>query len=307
MSRNFQQRLRPGISLRRGSRHTATARVRLCAVQRARPGRPSQGFCRRNASPVGPSAPATKPLAGTVRRGRTVNRAAGPTAASPRSRRRAIRTTPALRGPPRRPSSQAGGKQQPGARVGLDHVGRIAPGVPGSRDALHRNEGRHPHLDARTGRLRGERARGQPDGLGEAGAVGCGGAVVAQPVGQRRHGLAGLRRIRSTAGRHTLCAWKCRKVSVDRHQPPYKVAGAVLLVIVAAFGVLIALQFRGTFASRDAADRGLAAGRAGGGPGFQGHVQRGRDRHGWPASRTVERDGTEQASCPSTSTTATCR
>jgi phospholipid/cholesterol/gamma-HCH transport system substrate-binding protein len=40
-------------------------------------------------------------------------------------------------------------------------------------------------------------------------------------------------------------------VFVDRHHPPYKVAGAVLLVIVAALGTLIYLQFRGDFTDRD--------------------------------------------------------
>jgi phospholipid/cholesterol/gamma-HCH transport system substrate-binding protein len=39
-------------------------------------------------------------------------------------------------------------------------------------------------------------------------------------------------------------------VSVEPHQPPYKVAGAVFLVIVAGLAVLISLQFRGTFMSR---------------------------------------------------------
>ncbi|HEV7421975.1 MAG TPA: MCE family protein [Mycobacterium sp.] len=39
-------------------------------------------------------------------------------------------------------------------------------------------------------------------------------------------------------------------MSVDPHQPPYKVAGAVFLVIVAGLAVLISLQFRGTFMSR---------------------------------------------------------
>jgi len=39
-------------------------------------------------------------------------------------------------------------------------------------------------------------------------------------------------------------------VSIDRLNPPYKVAGAVLLVIVAVLATLIAMQFRGTFKSR---------------------------------------------------------
>ncbi|MDT5289436.1 MAG: phospholipid/cholesterol/gamma-HCH transport system substrate-binding protein, partial [Mycobacterium sp.] len=37
---------------------------------------------------------------------------------------------------------------------------------------------------------------------------------------------------------------------IDRHEPPYKVAGAVLLVILAAVFVLISLQSRGVFRPR---------------------------------------------------------
>jgi phospholipid/cholesterol/gamma-HCH transport system substrate-binding protein len=40
-------------------------------------------------------------------------------------------------------------------------------------------------------------------------------------------------------------------VFVDRHHPPYKVAGAVLLVAVAALGTLIFLQFRGELTDKD--------------------------------------------------------
>jgi phospholipid/cholesterol/gamma-HCH transport system substrate-binding protein len=40
-------------------------------------------------------------------------------------------------------------------------------------------------------------------------------------------------------------------VLVDRHHPPYKVAGAVLLVLVAVLGTLIYLQFRGEFTDKE--------------------------------------------------------
>jgi phospholipid/cholesterol/gamma-HCH transport system substrate-binding protein len=40
-------------------------------------------------------------------------------------------------------------------------------------------------------------------------------------------------------------------VFVDRHHPPYKVAGAVLLVIVAALGTLVYQQFRGDLTDKD--------------------------------------------------------
>ena len=39
--------------------------------------------------------------------------------------------------------------------------------------------------------------------------------------------------------------------SIDRHAPPYKVAGAVFLVVIAGVAALIAMQFRGTFTSRE--------------------------------------------------------
>ena len=38
---------------------------------------------------------------------------------------------------------------------------------------------------------------------------------------------------------------------IDRHEPPYKVAGAVLLAIAVALAVLLALQYRGTFTSHE--------------------------------------------------------
>jgi phospholipid/cholesterol/gamma-HCH transport system substrate-binding protein len=41
-----------------------------------------------------------------------------------------------------------------------------------------------------------------------------------------------------------------RNPAIDRHQPPYKLAGAVLLIVLAAVGTLIWLQFRGAFTSR---------------------------------------------------------
>src|SRR6476659_1368691 len=49
------------------------------------------------------------------------------------------------------------------------------------------------------------------------------------------------------------CAWKMsqKPPSIDRHAPPYKVAGAVFLVVIAGVAALIAMQFRGTFTSRE--------------------------------------------------------
>lgn len=81
---------------------------------------------------------------------------------------------------------------------------------------------------------------------------------------------------------------------IDRHEPPYKVAGAVLLVIAVALGVLLALQYRGTFTSHDqltvvSPRSGLVVD-----PGskvtFNG-VEIGRVAH----VSTVDRDGSDQA------------
>ena len=49
------------------------------------------------------------------------------------------------------PALVTGRQAQPGLGVGLDDVGRGAPGVPWALEALHRAERRHPHLDAATG------------------------------------------------------------------------------------------------------------------------------------------------------------
>jgi phospholipid/cholesterol/gamma-HCH transport system substrate-binding protein len=83
-------------------------------------------------------------------------------------------------------------------------------------------------------------------------------------------------------------------VSVDRHQPPYKAAGAVFLVIVAVFAVLLALQFHGTFLKRTQLT--VVSPRAGlvvdpGSKVTLNGVEIGRVAR----ISTVERDGTEQA------------
>lgn len=50
-------------------------------------------------------------------------------------------------------------------------------------------------------------------------------------------------------------------VQIDRFAPPYKAAGAILLVLVAVVGVLISLQFRGVF--QDRAELSVVSTRAG--------------------------------------------
>ena len=83
-------------------------------------------------------------------------------------------------------------------------LGGLPRRVLGSRNALHRNERWHAYLDAGARRDRGQRAGGQPHRLGELGAPRLGPAVVAQPVRDRRHGGARLRRIGAATGGHTL-------------------------------------------------------------------------------------------------------
>jgi phospholipid/cholesterol/gamma-HCH transport system substrate-binding protein len=83
-------------------------------------------------------------------------------------------------------------------------------------------------------------------------------------------------------------------VLIDRHEPPYKVAGAVLLAIAVALGILLALQYRGTFTSREqltvlSSRSGLVVD-----PGSKvtlNGVEIGRVAH----IAAVDRDGTEQA------------
>lgn len=81
---------------------------------------------------------------------------------------------------------------------------------------------------------------------------------------------------------------------IDRHEPPYKVAGAVLLAIAVGLAALLALQYRGAFTSREqltvvSPRSGLVVD-----PGSKvtlNGVEIGRVAH----ISTVERDGTDQA------------
>ena len=120
--------------------------------------------------------------------------------------------------PPRRRPEQAGGQQQPGARIGLHHVGRIAAGVPGPRNALHSNERRHPHLDAGARRLAASvRAVSRTASASSARAGrGCRRRAASRRARTRRRGSSSDPQY---GGRPYL---RCLKVSVDRHQPPYK-------------------------------------------------------------------------------------
>ena len=72
--------------------------------------------------------------------------------------------------------------------------------------------------------------------------------VVAQPVGERRHGGAGLRRIGTTAGGHTLGSQSVLSTAtIRRTRWPERYC----CVIAAGLGTLIYLQFRGDLTDKD--------------------------------------------------------
>ena len=74
-----------------------------------------------------------------------------------------------------------GGQQQPGPRVGLDHVRRGPAGMPRTSDALNRHEGRHPNLDTGARRQRRQRPGGEPYRRPENRPVRLGCGLVQQP------------------------------------------------------------------------------------------------------------------------------
>ena len=157
-------------------------------------------------------------------------------------------------------------------------------------DALHRDERRHPYLDACAGGQRRQRPCRESHRLGEIGALGRRGGVVAQPVREGGHGSAGLRRIRGTSGGHTLfCLLNVpafglrppsaavqagRNCPVDGHRsrrrPPRQ-------------GVPRRLR------RTDRARRGFGPGRSRRRPRVEGHPQRCRDRPGFAARRQRRR------------------
>jgi len=97
---------------------------------------------------------------------------------------------------------QTGSKQQPGAGIGLDDIGRGATSVLKPRNALHRNERRHPELDTRPGRRCGQRACGEPDSRRKLVRSGRRQRVITQPAGHGEHRCPGLRGIDGTASGH---------------------------------------------------------------------------------------------------------
>ena len=86
----------------------------------------------------------------------------------------------------------------------------------GSRNALHRNERRHAYLDAGSWRSGRQCARGQPHRVAKLRPPGLRQAVVAQPVGDGRHGGACLRRIDTAVVGHTLDSQSARSTATDR-------------------------------------------------------------------------------------------
>ena len=110
------------------------------------------------------------------------------------------------------------------------------------RNALHRNERRHPHLDAGTGRDGRQRARGQPHRLGQArfGPVrsGCRRAASRRPPTRRR----GSSPDRRCGGRPYLRFSKCLSTATDR---PIRRPARCFWWSPAVVAAFIYLQFRG--------------------------------------------------------------
>ena len=61
------------------------------------------------------------------------------------------------------PAEAPGRQPDPGNRIGLDDVGRGAPGMPWARHALHRGERGDPHLHGLAGNGRRQQAEQVPD------------------------------------------------------------------------------------------------------------------------------------------------
>ena len=146
---------------------------------------------------------------------------------------------------------QPGRQQQPGARIGLDHVGRVAAGV---RDPeMHctaTNGGTRPRRLAPGASAASVRAVSRTASADPA-PVGWGQCSVAQPVRHRRDTAARVsRRIGTATDAIPYCAWKMsQNAAIDRHAPPYKVAGCAAPGRRRRGGSVDRLQFRGHFTS----------------------------------------------------------
>ena len=80
-----------------------------------------------------------------------------------------------------------------------------------TRNALHRNERRYPHLDAGTGCQRGQHPSGEPDGRGDLGPVRLATRLAAKPRLDGQHGVAGGLRIDPPAhGPPRIDRWTAR-------------------------------------------------------------------------------------------------
>ena len=92
--------------------------------------------------------------------------------------------------PPRRPTRAGRWPARARSRVGLDDVGRRAPGVPRTLDALHRAERRHAHLDGATRRPGGQLLEQIARRVAQVGAGCRRGWVGARGLGQAPPGRA---------------------------------------------------------------------------------------------------------------------
>ncbi|MDT5090934.1 MAG: hypothetical protein QOH60_297 [Mycobacterium sp.] len=97
---------------------------------------------------------------------------------------------------------QTGGQLQPGAGVCLHDIRGCPTSMLWSRNTLHRNERRDPHLNACSWRRRGQRACGQPDREGELPTRGHREGTVTQPIRYSQYRGAGLCWVGGAASGH---------------------------------------------------------------------------------------------------------
>lgn len=84
------------------------------------------------------------------------------------------------------------GEPKPRASIGLDNVGWGAACVAGPVDTLDTYKRGYADFYAVAGRFDFEPTSGHPNGLGNRGAGRLRGGIIAQPIGNREHGGAGV-------------------------------------------------------------------------------------------------------------------
>ena len=124
------------------------------------------------------------------------------------------------------PVAAAGRNRKPGEGIRLDHIGRRATGVAGTRDALHGPEGRNAHLHGIAGRFFGE----QLEQIAHGGGLGV-------AIGNRREGAAhgfAAGGIRNFGYGHasTLVRESVRNTHSDNARPPLRYAYPVRILVL---------------------------------------------------------------------------